>query len=189
NDTYVVDATTDIIVETAGGGTDLVQSSVTLTLGTEVENLTLTGTAALNGTGNGSVNVLTGNSGVNVLSGLAGNDILIGLGGNDSLTGGSGADHFVFTSITSGVDTITDFNQLDGGADEFDVLEFQGLRVGTFAYLGRGAFTGGSDNTEARVSGNQVLVDANGDGVADITITLTGLTNATQIGSDDFLFT
>lgn len=189
NDTYVVDATTDVIVEAAGGGTDLVQSAVTLTLGTEVENLTLTGTAAINGTGNAVANRLIGNSAINTLSGGGGGDTLDGGAGNDLLTGGAGADQFLFNASSAGTDTITDFNQLDGGADEFDVMEFQGLLVGSFAYLGTGAFTGGSDNSEARVSGNQVLVDTDGNGVANFTITLTGLTDANQIGADDFLFT
>ena len=67
-------------------------------------------------------------------------------------------------------------------------MRFEGLGVGTFVYRGASAFTGGSDNSEARVSGNQVLVDTNGDGTTDITITLTGLTSATQLGADDFLF-
>lgn len=207
NDIYIVDVTTDIIVEAAGGGTDLLQSSVTLTLGAEVENVTLTGSGSLSGTGNALANLMNGNAGANSLSGLAGNDSLSGLGGNDTLlggdgddlldggagtdmfTGGTGADHFVFNAASAGTDTIADFNQLDGGADEFDVLEFQGFLVGSFAYLGTGAFSGGSDNSEARVSGNQVLVDTDGNGVTNITITLTGLTNASQIGADDFLFT
>jgi Ca2+-binding RTX toxin-like protein len=119
--------------------------------------------------------------------GGAGDDALVGGLGNDVLTGGAGADEFVFRSRTSGVDTITDFN-LDGGEDEGDLLVFEGLGVGTFAYLGAGAFTGGSDNSEARVLGSQVLVDTNGDGTADITITLAGLTNANQLAVDDFLF-
>ena len=87
-----------------------------------------------------------------------------------------------------GVDVITDFNGLNGGADDGDVLRFEGVGVGAFAYLGSGAFTGGLDNSEARVVGGQVLVDANGDGVVDITITLSGLTNANQLTVDDFLF-
>lgn len=44
------------------------------------------------------------------------------------------------------------------------------------------------DHSEARVVGGQVLVDANGDGIVDITITLSGLTNANQLTVDDFLF-
>ncbi|MCA3525251.1 MAG: calcium-binding protein, partial [Rhodobacter sp.] len=57
DDTYVVDATGDTITEALNEGTDTVQSSVTLTLGANLENLTLTGTAAINGTGNTGANV------------------------------------------------------------------------------------------------------------------------------------
>lgn len=175
-------------MELIGEGIDSVTSSVTFTLSTNVEHLTLTGTSGLAGTGNAEANRITGNSGANSLSGVDGNDTLIGGGGNDSLNGGLGADQFVFTSTASGVDVIVDFNELNGGGEEGDVLRFEGLGVGTFVYLGAGAFTGGSDNSEARVSGSQVLVDTNGDGAADITITLTGLTNANLLATDDFLF-
>ena len=77
NDTYLVDVATDIVTEGLNAGTDLVNSAVTHTLGANVENLTLTGTTAINGTGNGLDNVLSGNSGVNVLTGGAGNDTYI----------------------------------------------------------------------------------------------------------------
>ena len=53
---------------------------------------------------------------------------------------------------------------------------------------GAGGFTGGSDNSEARVSGNKVLVDTNGDGLTDISIAPTGLTSAAQLTDSDFLF-
>lgn len=188
DDSYVVDSTSDVISEAVGEGVDSVTSSVSLTLAANVENLTLSGTSGLSGTGNVLDNILVGNSGANNLSGLDGNDTLLGGGGNDTLTGGLGADHFVFNSTASGIDIITDFNELNGGGEEGDILRFEGLGVGTFSYLGTGAFTGGSDNSEARVVGNQVLVDTNGDGTADITITLTGLTNANQLSVDDFLF-
>jgi VCBS repeat-containing protein len=74
DDTYIVDDSGDAVVESANAGTDSVQSSVTYTLSDNVENLTLTGTAAVNGTGNALDNVITGNSGVNLLAGLGGND-------------------------------------------------------------------------------------------------------------------
>lgn len=122
------------------------------------------------------------------MSGLDGNDTLLGGAGIDTLTGGNGADQFVFNSTQGGIDVVTDFNELNGGGEEGDVLRFEGLGVGTFAYLGTGAFTGGSDNSEARVSGNRVLVDTNGDAVADITITMTGLTSANQLSVADFIF-
>jgi len=75
NDTYVVQDTGDVVVEGAAAGTDAVQSSVTYTLPANVENLTLTGAASINGTGNGLGNVLAGNRSANVLTGGAGNDV------------------------------------------------------------------------------------------------------------------
>jgi Ca2+-binding RTX toxin-like protein len=85
NDTYIV-GTGDTTTEAAGGGIDTVQSAVTWTLGTEVENLTLTGTAAINGTGNTSANLLIGNSAANALSGGTGADTMIGGAGDDIYT-------------------------------------------------------------------------------------------------------
>ena len=84
NDTYIVDNTGDVVAENIDEGTDIVQSSVTYTLSANVENLTLTGTASINGTGNDLNNIITGNTGNNVLSGLAGNDTLTGSSGNDT---------------------------------------------------------------------------------------------------------
>ncbi|WP_189338552.1 beta strand repeat-containing protein [Sphingobium sp. SCG-1] len=99
NDNYTVDNAGDVVSEetTPGskqdaGGIDLVSSSVSYTLGAFVENLTLTGSSAIRGTGNELANSLTGNAGANSISGLAGNDVLLGHGGNDTLNGGIGAD-------------------------------------------------------------------------------------------------
>ena len=89
NDTYVVDVAGDIVTELAAEGTDTIQSAITWTLGTNIENLTLTGTAAINGTGNTLNNVLTGNAAANTLTGGAGNDTLNGGAGIDTMIGGS----------------------------------------------------------------------------------------------------
>jgi trimeric autotransporter adhesin len=103
NDTYTVAQTMDVVTEAANEGTDLVNSSVTYTIGNNVENLTLTSTAA-SGTGNGLDNVLTGNGSNNTLTGNDGNDTLNGLGGTDTMVGGNGNDVY-FIDIGADVTT------------------------------------------------------------------------------------
>jgi len=92
DDTYLVDNTGDVVTEAASEGIDSVQSSVTYTLNANVENLTLTGAEAINGTGNAGNNILTGNSAANTLDGGAGDDTLLAGAGNDTLLGGMGND-------------------------------------------------------------------------------------------------
>jgi Ca2+-binding RTX toxin-like protein len=115
NDTYVV-GTGDTTIEAAGAGTDTVQSAIAWTLASNVENLTLTGKAAVNGTGNTAGNVLTGNSAVNTLTGGAGNDTLNGGAGADSLVGGTGNDTY-WLGRGYGVDTITENDATVGNTD------------------------------------------------------------------------
>src|SRR6185312_219802 len=83
NDTYFVDAIGDTANESANAGTDTVYSQVSFTLGANVENLVLQGTAVA-GTGNALANSIAGNSSDNVLDGGAGNDTLTGGAGNDT---------------------------------------------------------------------------------------------------------
>ncbi|HNH34933.1 MAG TPA: calcium-binding protein, partial [Rhodocyclaceae bacterium] len=95
NDLYLVDATTDSVLEVSGEGTDTVQATATgYTLAANVENLVLMGTVAA-GTGNGDNNTMSGNGADNSLAGGAGNDTLNAAGGNDTLDGGSGTDSMV----------------------------------------------------------------------------------------------
>ena len=84
NDNHVVDHRDDLVVEAANGGTDSVVSTISYTLPTDVENLTLSGVLALNGTGNSSANVITGNGLDNILKGGQAADTLIGGAGNDT---------------------------------------------------------------------------------------------------------
>ena len=79
NDTYIVDNSGDLVLETsAAGGIDSVQSSATFTLGSNIESLTLTGANAINGTGNNLANTLTGNGAANILDGGVGADTMPG---------------------------------------------------------------------------------------------------------------
>ncbi|ODT08495.1 MAG: hypothetical protein ABS58_02165 [Mesorhizobium sp. SCN 65-20] len=98
SDVYEVDDAGDVVVETNAdvttGGTDRVDSSVSFTLGANVENLTLTGGDAINGTGNVLANTIAGNDGANQLFGAGGNDTLSGDDGADLIDGGDGDDIF-----------------------------------------------------------------------------------------------
>ncbi len=170
-DTYIVDNIGDKAVEAAGGGIDLVKSSVTFTLGSEVENLTLTGSSSINGIGNTSNNVITGNGGSNKLDGLLGDDTLFGLGGTDTLlggsgndalwggagkdtmTGGAGKDTFFFDAFGSAnVDKITDFNVKDDTIG-LDASFFTKLSVGS---LTSAAYKAGSKATD---SSDRIIYD------------------------------
>jgi Ca2+-binding RTX toxin-like protein len=106
NDTYIVNSIGDLVTEKANEGIDTVQSSVTYTLGSYVENLVLAGTAAIKGTGNGGHNSIVGNGAANTLSGGSGNDSLDGGAGNDLLTGGQGADTYLI-GVGGGSDLIS----------------------------------------------------------------------------------
>lgn len=92
DDTYVIDSIGDVVTENASEGMDLVQSSISYTLSANVENLTLTGSAVINGTGNVLNNAIIGNTGANNLFGGDGTDTLLGGDGNDTLEGGLGND-------------------------------------------------------------------------------------------------
>ncbi|MBD2194384.1 cadherin-like domain-containing protein [Calothrix anomala] len=114
DDFYYVNNVGDLVNENVSEGTDSVEASVDYTLTENVENLTLTGTTAINGIGNSADNIIIGNSGDNSLFGQDGNDTLVGGNGNDLLVGGLGADFFVFNSLSEGIDTIQDFNVTEG---------------------------------------------------------------------------
>ena len=121
NDTYVVYSAADQIIEFAGEGTDTVRSSVSQLLGEHLENLTLTGSAAIAGAGNAQSNLIIGNGAANLLSGDLGNDRLLGASGDDLLFGGEGAD------ILAGGDGA---DRLSGGGGR-DILIFTTSELGT----------------------------------------------------------
>ena len=112
NDTYIVSAVGDIVSEKSGEGKDTIKAGITFSLadtdgaganGGNVENLTLTGTGAINGTGNGLANILIGNSAANTLNGGLGNDKIDGGAGVDVLIGGAGNDAYTVDNTTETV--------------------------------------------------------------------------------------
>jgi Ca2+-binding RTX toxin-like protein len=118
DDVFIVDNAGDAIVEAAGEGIDLVKSSAGFALGANLENLTLTGLAAVAGTGNSLDNIIRGNEAANTLAGLGGIDTLYGNGGDDALDGGAGDDK-LFGGL--GNDTLTGgtgYDRMYGGVGD-----------------------------------------------------------------------
>jgi Ca2+-binding RTX toxin-like protein len=185
NDTYTADNIGDVTVENAGEGTDLVNSAVAYTLGANLENLTLTGAAVINGTGNTLDNVLTGNSAANLLTGLGGNDWLDGGAGNDTLVGGIGDDTYVVAqaadvateNANEGTDTVRSSVTWTLGANLENLLLTSGNISGTGNTLDNLITGSTGNNTLTGNAGNDTL-----DGNAGTDILIGGT------GSDTYLF-
>jgi Ca2+-binding RTX toxin-like protein len=186
NDTYVVYAASDQVIENFGEGTDTVRSSASYALGDNVENLTLTGTTAINGTGNGLGNLIIGNSAANVI---------IGGGGVDTLTGGAGADLFKFIALSDSApgaaDLITDFISSKKGGDKIDLsaIDANSHTLANDAFTLVSKFTGHAGQAYTsydKQSGmTNIYLDVDGDRSADMVIHLSGHLSLT---AGDFIF-
>ena len=202
DDTYFVDNTGDVVTDTlpgADGGIDTVNSSVSFTLAATLENLVLTGTTPINGTGNALDNQITGNSGVNKLMGLDGNDTIdagdgndtiTGGKGNDSIIGGSGGDVAIFSGKFSDY-TIDDSKQLQGiiivtdkrgvdGTDTLFLVDRLQFSDQTKSY--------NSPPTDITVSPQAVTENAQGAVIGTITVADPDPTDTFKLSLDDARF-
>ena len=191
NDTYIVDNAGDVVSEALNAGTDTVRSTVNHTLRANVENLLLTGTSAINGTGNTQNNSLTGNAANNVLNGGVGADSINGGGGNDTLIGGAGrdvligsigVDKYVYSSVADSRvgstvrDVITDYQGSAGERINLFAIDAYTKTTGNqaFTYIGSNAFTG--TKGEVRFLGGVLQMNTGTNKTADMEIALSGVT-------------
>jgi Ca2+-binding RTX toxin-like protein len=175
NDTYVVDNAADKIFEDELAGTDLAKASVSYRLALYVDNLTLTGVADIDGTGNSEANTLIGNSGQNVLDGR---------GGADDMKGGAGNDTYI---VDHGSDTATD----TGGVDlvESSVTFLMGTGIDNLVLTGSSLISGMGNSLNNVMTGNGAGNDLAGGGGND---TLDGKGGTDLLiggaGADKFVF-
>jgi Ca2+-binding RTX toxin-like protein len=184
NDTYVRSSGARIVEERASG-TDTVLSSLTYTLGANLERLTLTGTSAVNGTGNTANNTITGNDAANTLNGRT---------GADTLVGGLGDDIYV----TDGEETITEGST--GGTDtvQSSATHTLAANVEKLTLTGSSEINGTGNASNNTITGNTAANTLNGGSGADTmyggagTDKLIGGTGKDQLsgdgGNDTFVF-
>jgi Ca2+-binding RTX toxin-like protein len=164
NDTYIIDDVDDVVIEEAGGGTDLIKTTLTnysLMKFSNVENLTFTGIGDFTGTGNALRNVITGG---------AGNDMLDGGAGADTMIGGAGNDIYIVDNVA---DVVTE--GANAGTDEIRTsLSTYSLaslaNVENLTYTGSGDFTGTGNTGANRITGGAGNDTLNGGAGADTMI-------------------
>ncbi|MBB4438512.1 Ca2+-binding RTX toxin-like protein [Rhizobium esperanzae] len=156
DDVYVVDIATDIVIENANEGIDIVHTALSsYTLGNNVENLTYTGSVSFTGAGNALANTITGGAGNDVLNGGAGADTLIGGAGNDTYIVDNAGD-----IVTEAADAGTDTVRTNLAAYTL------GTNVENLTYIGSGPFAGTGNalnNVIVGGSGSNALTGGAGD--------------------------
>jgi Ca2+-binding RTX toxin-like protein len=182
DDTYHVDNFYDTISEGFNEGIDTVRVSLSYTLGDNLENLVLDGSAT-NAYGNGLNNVITGNGYDNEI---------VGGGGFDIMYGGRGADTFKFTSLSDipvpgfRADYLADFSMAEGDKIDLSAIDANALAAGDQAFLFIGnnnAFVESWGAGQLRFNDGYLQGDVNGDMVADFSIKV----NCTALTADAFI--
>jgi Ca2+-binding RTX toxin-like protein len=193
NDRYYVDNVRDVIWEWDGDGSDTVYASVSYTLTPAVENLALTGSVGINGTGNDGNNQISGNLAGNLLDGGAGNDTILGGGGDDTVIGGAGNDwlegnagtdnliggigddfysvidagDMVFERAGEGIDTVlaSVSYTLADNVEHLTISQFAGAANGTGNGLDNSITGNDAGNVLSGLAGNDSLDGREGDDV------------------------
>ena len=174
NDTYIVDNINDKVIEYANQGIDTVQASVSYGLAAYLENLILTGSAAINATGNTQNNVLTGNSGNNILDGALGADTMIGGLGHDLYIVDNIGD-VVTEAINAGIDSVESSVNFTLGSNVENII------------LTSTASTATGNNLDNFLVGNAVNNAISGGAGADILIGGAGNDSLTGGAGDDIV--
>ena len=120
---------------------------------------------------------VAGTSANDTIFGTDNADTLVSSAGNDELYGGGGADVFLFTSIGEGLDTIKDFNALEGDVVDLSAIlqDFDSVQdsINDFVFQ-----TESNDNTV-------ISVDVNGSGDAAQAVEVVVLEGATGLEIED----
>ncbi|MCC1494604.1 S-layer family protein [Cognatishimia sp. F0-27] len=176
DDTYVVDNSGDVLTEVANEGTDTVVSRIDFTLGDHFENLMLSGSSNIDGSGNAGANMLMGNAGANVLTANGGADTMTGGAGNDTYVidstgqsvveaeneGTDAVNSAVSYALTDHVETLV----LTGTAD----IDGTGnaLNNSLVGNSGANVLTGGAGNDAYAVGDGDTVVEAAGGGTDEV---------------------
>lgn len=208
SDQFIIDEG-DTIVEGQFQGTDTVLAGFSYTLADNFERLTLTGTAAIDGTGNAAANILTGNAAANTLDGLGEADLLYGGGGNDLLTGGlqadrmwggTGRDTFIFNAVNESSASLTTADRIEDFVTAVDKIKLSPIDASSvltgeqgFVWRGTGLIgTSASGEVSYRkfdLTGTAndytaIYIDTDSDATVEMVIRLKGLVT---LAASDFI--
>ncbi|MES2944571.1 MAG: M10 family metallopeptidase C-terminal domain-containing protein [Pseudomonadota bacterium] len=150
DDQYSVDNIGDVISEKLAQGMDTVLSSVSFVLAANIENLRLTASTAINGTGNSLGNLIWAGAGDNILN------------------GSSGTDTVSYAYSKAGVTASLSSKSASGGSGNDSVVGFENLAGSNYADSLTGSsianlLTGGAGNDSLKGStGNDTLLGGSG---------------------------
>ena len=143
DDYYTIDNINDIVIELADAGHDVVLSSVSFSLGDNIEELRLTGVARADAIGNSLSNRLVGN---------VANNSLIGGAGVDQMEGQEGDDVYV---VDNSGDRVVELEQAGTDRVEASVSWKLGANTENLTLLGNTAIDATGNALDNRLIGNQ----------------------------------